>query len=415
MSTLKEIGLVNVRTFESLQLRLAPVNLLIGENGCGKSTIIESLELLRRASTSNFLEELHTVHGGPAALLRVGKPSFDIRAGIVVGDVEFSYVLRIGKLGEILHERLSRVSAHEQPTGVLYQRSPAHDVLVLNEVEGKMEPHRCRPEITFISQFRGRDESGDTLGAVADALAGIDVQIAFDVGARWVANSTNRSAFARDAVKLAPTRRLQRLAANLPNAYLQLRNAGDAAWGYTMELVRLGLGEWIEAVQVEGLPSGGMLALSLKPRGQDVSLPADALSDGMLGYLALIALVRLPSDRSLLVFDEPELHLHPSLAARALGLLASTADEAPVLVATHSSSMLDALENPASSVCLLDVTREFPRTTSVSRPNAAELSRWLADYDGLGSVIAAGFGRAVVDQTAESSGASAARDSDPEG
>lgn len=411
MATLSHLHLQNVRTFSSLELQLAKVNVVIGENGSGKSTLVEATELLHRAAGSNFLEELHTIHGGPTALLRAGSPSFEIGASFLIDGVRYDYLLRIGKQGQINHERLSRGSTPDLPAAVLYQRSAAHDVLVLNSETGVMDTRRCRPQLTFISSFRNMDDPNNGLAAVADALDAIDVHVAFDVGARWVANATNRTAYARDAVKAAPTRRLQRLASNLPNAYLQLRNAGEDAWAYTMELVRLGLGDWIEAVQVEAMPSGGLLALSIKPRGRDVSLPADVLSDGMVSYLALVALVRLESERSALVFDEPELHLHPSLAARVVELLASTAEDAPVIVATHSRQVLDTLPEPASSALLLEASRDFPRTTAILRPDPAELRQWLENYEGLGSVIAAGFGAAVFDAAPL---ATAARDADVE-
>mgnify|MGYP003592898466 CR=1 FL=1 len=48
--------------------------------------------------------------------------------------------------------------------------------------------------------------------------------------------------------------------------------------------------------------------------------------------------------------DEPELHLHPGLLTRVVQFLAASAESHPVLLATHSDHLLDALTEPARSV-----------------------------------------------------------------
>lgn len=55
MDRITRVRIRNVRAIVSLDLELTqPITVLIGENGSGKSTILECLELLRRAADPNF-------------------------------------------------------------------------------------------------------------------------------------------------------------------------------------------------------------------------------------------------------------------------------------------------------------------------------------------------------------------------
>jgi predicted ATPase len=112
-----------------------------------------------------------------------------------------------------------------------------------------------------------------------------------------------------------------------------------------LRLVQLGLGDEIEDVSVQIVADSGYASLALRyADGRVVS--AMAVSDGQLAYLSFVALVRGSSARSVLVVDEPELHLHPGLVVRVLDLLDSAAAFTPVILATHSNDLLDALERP---------------------------------------------------------------------
>ena len=110
-------------------------------------------------------------------------------------------------------------------------------------------------------------------------------------------------------------------------------------------------------------------------------------------------MVRVPKPPSLLVFDEPELHMHPSLLARVMDLFAEAAERHPVLITTHSDRVLDLLENPAESAVLCSLDRDG--NTQLLRPNAASLAEWLEDYRGLGHLRAEGYESTVFKDSKE--------------
>jgi predicted ATPase len=97
-----------------------------------------------------------------------------------------------------------------------------------------------------------------------------------------------------------------------------------------------------------------------------------------------------------LAIDEPELHMHPMLLARVVGMMEEVAESCPVVLATHSDRLLDALSDPAGSVVLCDLDER--RTTRFQRPNPERLEEWLESYRGLGSLRAEGYEAHVFDE-----------------
>ncbi|MDX9720794.1 MAG: AAA family ATPase, partial [Myxococcota bacterium] len=93
--------------------------------------------------------------------------------------------------------------------------------------------------------------------------------------------------------------------------------------------------------------------------------------------------------RSLLAFDEPELHLHPALLSRVVWMLEELSERTPVILSTHTDRLLDALTEPVKSVVLCEADEDDG--VRLRRPNAERLADWLEHYSGLGSIRAAGY------------------------
>ena len=97
MSRITRLRIQNLRAIESLDLELdGQFTALIGENGAGKSSIIEALELLRKAAEPNFLSSFYSLHRGMPGLLRSGAPNLTL--GVRVEDdnckLDYEFVLR---------------------------------------------------------------------------------------------------------------------------------------------------------------------------------------------------------------------------------------------------------------------------------------------------------------------------------
>jgi predicted ATPase len=167
-----------------------------------------------------------------------------------------------------------------------------------------------------------------------------------------------------------------------------LKNRDTAHWNQSLALVRLGIGDTVDSVNVDPDPGGGNVAVSLKRTDVAEPIPAANLSDGQLSWLAFVALARLNENRTLLAVDEPELHLHPSLLGRVVSLLTSLESGVPIILSTHADRVLELIDDPvrAVRVCSLDGGK-----ATVSRIDETELPRWLEKFGDLGQLRASGY------------------------
>ena len=392
---IKSISVSGIRTLDDFKLDLNDgLTVLIGENGSGKSTIVEACELLRRVTNQNFLSEFNQIHGGEPLLLRKGAADIKLGTEIVAGDWKSSFQISFGRNG-------------------IYSEKEAFEKAGGNE--RRIYNFDRTGEITNTSAKtnRGQSSSSSKVSVVhpainlrssefMEAVRNIDVQVSFASTAYWLSQSQGgRLAPMRDSVTIEPTDRLERLGINLPNAFNTLRTEyGASEWDHTMDLVRLGLGQWVESVNARPDAGGGKIALWIKVANVDKQIPSGSLSDGQLAYLAFVALARLPTPRSLLVFDEIETHLHPLLLPRVMSLIRSIAERTPVLLTTHSRRVLDDLDEPARSVRVLELDEES-LTTKFRRLDEAKLKVWLDDYDGLGHLLDAGYPESMVQAEAD--------------
>lgn len=392
-----ELRIEGLRTLERTCLRLGGLVVLIGENGSGKSSIVEATELLRRAVGPNFLQEFHSVHGGLFALLRQGalRLKLGVRLEPPGGEDPLDYTLSLADEAGSATIESEELITWSAGTGLPVISRPRAGPRFVRDDQGGQKDLSLPNTQLALSAF-GVSPPHPAIQRVMQALGAIEVHPPFHVAARWVAREQRLQSPLREPQLFERATRLARGGANLANAFAELKNSGSPRdWNETMDYVRLGLGADVESVNTRAEPGGGNIGLYLKYAGLEREVPALSLSDGTLAYLALVALVRLQSPRSLLALDEPDLHFHPYLLARLASFCESMAQRHPVLVATHSNHLLDCLSQPAESVVLCEL-EEGSRTTRLLRPDPVALEAWLQDYRGLGDLRGAGHQASVM-------------------
>lgn len=368
MDRITQITIKNVRAIESLTLDLSrSVTVLIGENGSCKSTVIECCELLRKASEPNFLQEFYSTHRAMPGLLRKGATSLEM-AVLVQDDtdqlptLQYQFALASSNgYARVDTERLT-VQPLREPSGVhkafLRRESGCEVWDVETERLLAIPAAEVRPDQLLLSSL-GRYSPQPSLNRMLTALNGIEVHLPFETIASWAARTYQRPEGVRAAATHLPASRLGLLGGNLPNAWSELKNRDQAHWDFTMELVRLGLGDRVDNVVVTPDPGGGNVYLGLRFEDLPEPVMAGNLSDGQLAWLGWVAMTRLNAGRSLLAVDEPELHLHPALLGRVISLLSNLDGGAPVILTTHSDRVIEMLDDPVDAVrvCSLEGNR----------------------------------------------------------
>ncbi|MBC7976013.1 MAG: ATP-binding protein [Myxococcales bacterium] len=382
-----QVRFSGLRTAADIVLDCEPMTVLIGPNGVGKSTLIEGLELLRKLSLGpEFLRALNDDHGGAAWLLRRNTSELKLGADISDGQSVLSYDIVLARRNGSFVTQSESLRIEGDP---VYVRDG--DTIV-----GSSEAGSALPSGTIYTKWPLLSmllAASPTAARAVNALAGIEVHVPFATQARWFGPGAAPERTMRGDAIVQSTDRLDRGGANLANAVHELRNRHD--WADTLETIRLVIDEDIIDVTTPASASGGSIGLSVTYRTSG-SIPAFALSDGTLALLGLIAIARLDggeSTRSLLVMDEPELHLHPGAIGQIVALLEECSAKHPVVIATHSDRLLDSLSDPASATVLCDLDER--RSLQLRRPDKPQLERWLAEYRGIGQLRAEGYDKLV--------------------
>lgn len=368
--TSDEIALLRIggfRVVESLVLELRALTVLIGENGSGKSTVLEALDLLRlAASPRSFVQESLPLHGAIGDLTRDGRLQLGVRIEGPDGVPPIEYGFTVQSIAGIAtfieEEHLDVYVDASKPLQVI--RRDAGTSKWFDPATRSLTDLQVPNTLLMLTAF-GR-MAQPAIARVIGVLGRIQVRTPADVRKQYGGElgGARRPNQLQAAVGLDPG------GANLANAIFTLAQAGGPPWEQLLDRARVALG--IADIKTPPFQRGG-IDLAFKLEGGRV-VPATQLSDGQLAYLSILAMAGLRAD-GLLALDEPETHLHPGLLQRLVWVLEAEAEKGPVVVATQSDGLLDALSAPADQVVLC--SRGPDDTTALERPDAERLAAWL--------------------------------------
>jgi len=389
------LNISGFKSIDDLSIPLDGLTVLIGENGSGKSTILDALLILASAASrlAHVPDAIETRFGRFEKVLRQG--SSTLRFEIVVKGAGPAL-----KYGFAVHSAGAHAVISDE---WLYQGDIAatrEEDLILSRA-GEQSRFRTADGSWATFSIGAQALSAPYIGIggsaglqrVTSALEGIDVQPPFDVRPIWQQKELRVTDGPRWPAPVEPAPRLERFGTNLASVYQQLRNAGGETWERTLSAARLGLGDGLRDIRMNPTGRGAIELELVFASFPGFPLAAESLSDGQLAYLAFIALCESPGPRTVLAIDEPELHLHPSLLARVVWMLEEVSNKCPVILATHSDRLLDALESPSQCVVLCELDEQ--RRTRLSRADGESLLRWVDAYGGLGRARSEGYERQI--------------------
>jgi predicted ATPase len=371
----ESITLTNLLSFgpEPTTLELDDVNVVVGPNGAGKSNLLEALNLLHHAPSGidrplreggGVREFLWKPDGGDAG---ASLPTATIEARIAAGQIAASPTrYRLGFSAEagrlhIVDERLEDADHEDKvyysgfvdglPKILVRQGALVELTLTSTNkpVLAQIQDPLSYPELTRLGEQLGR------IGAYRYWVGG--------------PGSPLRLACRADV----PTERLSEALDNLPArlAVLKRDPAVKVALRAKLEEVSPGFDD------VEIVPEGGVLQLYLQDGDRVIS--SHRLSDGTLRYLMMLAILLDPAPPPLLLFEEPELSLHPDVLPTLRDLLLEAAQRTQIIVTTQSPAFLDAWTDHAAAVV---VCERHGGSTTMTRVDPAQLP---GDGVGLGT------------------------------
>lgn len=345
---IRQIIIENYKSIHKATIDLAPINVLIGANGAGKSNLISFFELLS-ALYNQRLQRYILERGGIGRLLHNGlKGSNKIR-----GVFNFS---NKNALGFVLLPTDTGGAVIATQDCFNSGGSPDTDYEAW---------HRATWD-NGVSESQIRDNKAWRAGYLQKFLQSFTVYHFHD---------TSRTSAMRQSCNKEDNRYLRDDASNLPAFLYRLQRTEPRAFTMIEQTIQ-SIAPYFKRFSLA--PSSlapNQISLVWEEQDSDMYLDAQSLSDGTLRFIALATLLLQPNPPKTIVIDEPELGLHPAAIEKLAALVRVASHKAQVIIATQSSSFVSCFE-PEDIV----VVERKEGSTAFARPDKERLASWLEDY-----------------------------------
>lgn len=404
--------LTDFKNFRHAEVDLsAPLTILLGRNGSGKTNLIEGIEVLgalARGTPFTDITELGRrgaveVRGGLPSCQRFGAKSFGLHLNLP--DIRprrrrsrVSYTLDIVAESSGIHLLRESLMLGQKS---LILTSPAEDGL-LNVVYDNFSPgpnpsnKKLSGSVSVLSRYseliadtRVNHKRREASEAAAAVLAQLPRPYVFDLIPNEMRNYERKDAQAQ----------LTRSGSNLSSVLFSLKN-GDAERGAALhritKTIRQIPEEPFQEIGFAETPLGDVMAGFVTESGSvsngTPSIDARLLSDGTLRMLAVLSAMETVPSRSRVVIEEFDNGLHPSRAEVVISYLAEAASRRHlnVVLTTHSPAVMNTIEEsrfPCVWICHRDDTRQ---ESSVTRLSSLDDALLMSITGGLGNFVTRG-------------------------
>ncbi len=368
MHKVNKIRLTGFRRLNELKIEMRPLMVVIGANGVGKTSLLDSLSLLSSSAAGTLNRKLSAM-GGVMEVLTRGR-SGDILLGaemVVPGHEPLEYDLYVEPKGQTYsfsRETLSQTRPGYPKRPFKHIESHYSDIRYFDILTNRLvrPDWQYNPLESSLSQvpkmFREPEELRQTLSSVTQYHV-------LDVSQR------------------APVKLPQQMKpADLPG-----ENGEDLVpFLYNLRESKRDCYEAIEDTLKAAFPgfselnfppvAAGMLSMTWKERSFKDPIYMHQLSEGTLRFLWLISLLQSPGLSTITMIDEPEVSLHPELLSNLAELMREAAQRTQIIVATHSDRLVRFLE--PKEVVVMDI--EENGFTTARWADTLDLDKWLAEY-----------------------------------
>lgn len=353
---LEVLAVEGYRSLRRLIVPLGGITVVTGPNGAGKSSLYRSLRLLADMARNGAVGSLaregglpSTLWAGPEKPPGAGEPvQGTVRKGPVglrlgFAGSEFGYAVDLGLPApsdsafcldpEIKVEAIWAGPRLRPATLLSERRGPT--VRVREDRTWRMVANSMQPYDSMLSEVADPEVAPEVL-RVREQVRGWRFYDHFptDPGApaRLARPATRSPTLAPDGADLA--------------AALQTIDEQGGGDDLRATIAQAFPGSSL----VIGRPRPGWLELGMRQRGMLRTLGVAELSEGTLRYLLLTAALLSRRPAELLVLNEPEAHLDPSLLVPLAELIVRAAEATQVIVVSHAPALVDALgAGPAES------------------------------------------------------------------
>jgi predicted ATPase len=339
-----KIERLTVKGFKSIRmidgLELDELNIVIGQNGAGKSNFVSLFRFLARLSREE-LQEYVTKQGGLAKIMHFGPKVTDRLELYFRSDVnEYDVVLEPTAEGTLTFTK--EICAFKATRKDITEPKQAETQLRRTRRAGRIPPY-IYEAIENWRVYHFHDTSENAALRSSSSLTEPD---------QLAADGRNLAAF------------LYFLQEQHPDTFASVLD--------TVRQIAPFLGTLV--LRPEAL-NPNLIRLRWRHVGHDELFDVSDLSDGTLRFIALTALLLQPDPPSTIVLDEPELGLHPAAITQLAALMHQVAPQVQIIAATQSPTFANHFG--WQDFIIVDRHEDSSR---FRRLKEEEVSAWMDDY-----------------------------------
>lgn len=333
------IQIQGYKSIKDAELKIKPINILIGANGAGKSNFLSFFDFLNNIYEQR-LKEYVSLNGGVDRMLYGGREvTTEMRAYVGFGLNGYSFTIEPGEDHFIYTSEGMWYNGQKWENASNTEKSTVKLYCSDNKGRGKYIKSYLNSFKKYHFHDTGKNSPFNQMSNVEN-----DIYYLYERGENLAAFLYNIRE-EQPVVYARIVRTIQSIAPYFSDFFLQPNSS---------HLIRL---QW-------------------KDKFSNTVYGVNDLSDGTVRFIALATLFMQPELPSTLIIDEPELGLHPSAIAKLAGMIKSASNrKCQVIVATQSADLVNHFE--AQDIVTVD---QREGATTFNRLNEKSLSQWIDDY-----------------------------------
>lgn len=346
---IEQIGIYNYKSIREALMPLKKVNILIGENGAGKSNFISFFEMVKAMYDKRLGSYMLSNGGIGAQLYRGKKYSKAIRGLIDYNNTNaFFFELRPG-VGD---------KAFIEESGDYY-----------NWTEDQQKNYSTWSRAVW---DKAVDESKIS---ESDFYRAIHIQTLLKSFIVYHFHDTSKTSPMRQPCPIGDNVTLRHDASNLPAVLYRLQQTDKAAYRFIEGIVHSVAPYFKRFILAPMLTDLSRIKLEWEKHDSDMYLDASSLSDGTLRFIALATLLLQTELPETIIIDEPELGLHPVAMTKLAAMIRRASHKAQIILATQSVTLISNF-----SIDDLIVVGRSGKQSIFHRLNEENFAHWLEDY-----------------------------------
>ena len=339
---MERIKIKGYKSIKDLDIKLNPINILIGANGSGKSNFLSFFEFLKNIYNQNLREYVVT-RGGVEKFLHNGdKDTQEVSAFLKYGRNAYSFTLKKSEEFFVFTEEGLWYSGNPNLPNPLPIASFSFESNIRNNFKPRAE--YIRAYLSSLEKYHFHDTGENSPFNLPSNIENGKFRL-YDKG--------------------------QNLASYLYNIY------GENRIVYNLIIKNIqSIAPYFLDFIFRPEQRTGDIRLRWQSKYSSTIYGANDLSDGTIRFLALTTLFMQPVLPQTIIIDEPELGLHPSAIAKLAGLIKSVAAKGcQVIAATQSTDLISHFE-PEDILTVDQINGE----SVFERLSSDTLADWLTDY-----------------------------------